>query len=282
MIVPAYRERGSDVREKLTRALQSCQNPKKVQAVVINAGGCERLEDEVECIKGWGDLRVVAFTSGGGRGPCLNFGAREATGVVYTFCHSDTTLPLNWDVKVRNALTKKHFDGTTRANSCAFSFGIDTSQAGLNGGPFPPGIKAVETTANLRTHMYSLPYGDQVISLPAVVFDYIGGFPDQCLMEDYELVSLLRRRSALLHKFGIKEKEGLIIIGGPPALCSPRRWQKFGVLYVTYMNSRLVNLYAGGLSPDDMFELYYGSPPQERSSEVAPWEEEMKEIRDCN
>jgi hypothetical protein len=101
-------------------------------------------------------------------------------------------------------------------------------------------------------------------------------------MEDYELVSLLRRRSALLHKFGIKEKEGLIIIGGPPALCSPRRWQQFGVLYVTFMNSKFVNLYVGGFSPDDMFQLYYSSPPPERSSEVAPWEEDEKEISDCN
>ena len=126
--------------------------------------------------------------------------------------------------------------------------------------------------------MYSLPYGDQVISVPAVVFDYVGGFPDQCLMEDYELVSLLRRRSALLPEFGIKELERLIIIGGPPALCSPRRWQKFGVLYVTYMNSKLVNLYAGGLSPDDMFQLYYSRPPPERNNEVAPWEKEMNEI----
>jgi hypothetical protein len=253
-----------------------------VQVIVVNAGACERLEEEVGCIQGWGDLRVVAFANGGGRGPCLNFGAREATGRLYTFCHSDTMLPLGWDAKIINALTKKHFDGTTRANSCAFSFGIDTSEVGLNGGPYPPGIKAVELTANMRTHMYSLPYGDQVISVPAVVFDYVGGFPDQCLMEDYELVSLLRRRSALLPKFGIKEMERIIIIGGAPALCSPRRWQKFGVLYVTYMNSKFVNLYASGLSPDDMFQLYYSRPPPKRNSEVAPWEEELNELSYCN
>ena len=43
-------------------------------------------------------------------------------GTVYTFCHSDTTLPLKWDVKIQTALS------TPTANACAFSFGIDTSQ----------------------------------------------------------------------------------------------------------------------------------------------------------
>jgi len=184
-------------RTKLTRwALQTCQNPKRVQVIlVINAGACESLEEEAGCTQRWGDLRVVAFANGGGLGPCLNFGTREATGHLYTFCHSDTMQLLGWDVKIMNALTKKHFDGTTRANSCAFSFGFYTSEVGLNGGPYPPGIKALETTANMRTHMYSLLYGDQVISVPAVVFDYVGGFLDRCLMEDYELVSLLPRKT---------------------------------------------------------------------------------------
>jgi hypothetical protein len=146
---------------------------------------------------------------------------------------------------------------------------------GLNGGPLPPGIKAVETTANWRTHMYSLPYGDQALSIPSVIFQYLGGFPDQCLMEDYELISLLRRRAALLPQWGVKEKEHIVIIGGTPALCSPRRWQKFGVLYVTFMNSRLVNLYASGNTPDSIFLHYYGLPPPHRSSSLAPWEEAL-------
>ena len=278
MIVPAYREKGMYVKQKLTAALQTCRSAAKVQVIVVNAGACELLEETVGSMQGWGDLKVVTFTSGGGRGPCLNFGAKEATGRLYTFCHSDTTLPLDWDIKIIEALDKNHNNGTTRANSCAFSFGIDTSETGLNGGPYPPGIKAVETTANLRTQMYSLPYGDQVLSVPAVVFDYLGGFPDQCLMEDYELISLLRRRAALLPKFCSQDKERLIIIKGPPALCSPRRWQKHGVLYVTFMNSKFVNLYAGGLSPDDLFRLYYGQPPPERTSPLAPWEEDSREL----
>ena len=67
------------------------------------------------------------------------------------------------------------------------------------------------------------------------------------------------------------------MIRGPPALCSPRRWQKFGVLYVTLMNSRLVNLYAGSMKvgPDDLFRQYYGKDPPIREFDCSPWEIEL-------
>ena len=276
LIVPVYRELGSDVKRKLTKALESCRHPKRIEVVVVDAGFNTHLELLLELQSGWGELRILPFTAGGGRGPCLNFGASQARGAIYTFCHSDTTLPDGWDGTIVDGLSDS--SSSCRANSCAFSFGIDTTHAGLNGGHFPPGIRAVELTANLRTHMYSLPYGDQVLSVPAAVFEYVGGYPDQCLMEDYELISLLRRRAALLHKFGIEEKDKLVILKGPPALCSPRRWQKFGVLYVTFMNSKFVNLYAGGMTPDAIFRLYYGQSGPARASELSPWEQAMNEL----
>lgn len=265
LIVPAYRERGMDVANKLRNALVSCQHPNKIQVIIVDAGSCPSLKEEMNSLQEcWGKLEIVTFQNGGGRGPCLNFGARHASGRVYTFCHSDTTLPPKWDIKIQTALSNPS------ANSCAFSFGIDTTGCSYP----PPGIKAVELSANIRTHLYSLPYGDQVLSVPSNVFDYVGGFPDQCLMEDYELVSLLRKRAAFGHKFAPlpDEKERLVIIPSPPALCSPRRWQQYGVLYVTYMNSKFVNLYASGLTPDGLFELYYQRPPPKRSSPLTPWE----------
>ena len=314
LIIPAFHEKGEHLLAKLSNALRSARGPHEIEVIVVDAGGCSDLDlllstssdgghenayDEKigdQSFKQWGRICIVEFQSGGGRGPCLNYGASSSTGRVLTFCHSDATLPRYWDDSIVSTLEHDGMDeeelarkGIARANSCAFAFGIDTSAEGLSM-PFahstkfyhPPGIRAVETTANIRTHLYSLPYGDQVISLHACVFHFLGGFPDQCLMEDYELVSLLRRRSALftppLSEFGnATNKEKLAIILGPPALCSPRRWQKFGVLFVTFMNSRLVNLYAGGmkLSPDDLFRLYYDREPPPRLSECSPWELDM-------
>lgn len=298
LVLPAFREDGKEICRKLTFARDSCVDCSRVEIILVDAGGCQNLDAVLETSptggqdghdnkeeKLWGCIKMVTFTGGGGRGPCLNFGAANAVGRILTFCHSDTRLPMEWDRSIVKAFHEedegrgtKNKKATVRSNSCAFAFGIDTSSAGLNGGPCPPGIKAVETTANLRTHLYSLPYGDQCLSVPSDVFHYVGGFPDQCLMEDYELVALLRKRSALLPKLGVAQRERLQIIGGPAALCSPRRWQKFGVLYVTWMNSKFVNLYAGGLHPDDLFRLYYGAPPPAREQEMSPWEVELQEL----
>lgn len=308
LILPAYNEKGSHLLCKLTKALERAKDPNEVEVVVVDAGGCSDLgmllslagrnsnnNEDGSNHNYWGQVSIFSFTSGGGRGPCLNFGASVATGRILTFCHSDTTLPHHWDERI--VLTLEHEGmnddelsrkGIARANSCVFSFGIDTSHEGLSM-PFlastksyyPPGIKAVQVTANLRNRLYSLPYGDQPLSMHACVFDFLGGFPDQCLMEDYELSSLLRRRAALFvppsNSSGGKVKERVLVIPGTPSLCSPRRWQKFGVLYVTYMNSKFVNLYAGTrrMGPDELFQLYYCSKPPTRDACDSPWEVEL-------
>ncbi len=314
IIMPAFYEKGSHLIAKLTKALETCNDPNEIEVVIVNAGGCTDLEKVVSLgsnEREFGKILVITFTAGGGRGPCLNFGAANATGRILTFCHADTTLPGDWDKSIVSTLEHDGMEdgdlfrmGKIRSNSCAFAFGIDTSPSGLampfaasssqSSSPttpyFPPGIRAVEATANLRTHLYSLPYGDQVLTLHACVFHFLGGFPDQCLMEDYELVSLLRQRAALLDgvypdgqmKLKRMPYEKVAIIPGPPALCSPRRWQKFGVMYTTFTNSRLVSLYAGvrKLSADELFQLYYGKDPPKRSSSDSPWELELKQLLD--
>jgi glycosyltransferase involved in cell wall biosynthesis len=228
--------------------------------------------------KKWGQVKIVEYLSQGGRGPCLNFGADHASGRIYAFLHSDTRLPAEWDLKLAGifdsdssssssssdddnnksvAKTNTHATATVRANSCAFGFGVDTTREGLNGGSCPPGIRAVEVGVNLRCQLWSLPYGDQCLCVPAAIFNYLGGYPNQCFMEDYEFIALLRKRVALLPAFGV-EGESLKIVPGAPALCSPRRWQKFGVLYVTFMNSKLIHLYASGRTPEEIYKQYYG------------------------
>ena len=333
LILPLYSETASYLRQKLKRALELCENPQSVEIIIVDAGECThdpiKLVDQLKAdsfqqlpsntntvaatvktnkktrtrTKSWGQVIYTRFTRGGGRGPCMNFGAASATGQIFTFCHADTTLPPRWDTNILHTLTNttttlkggnhlNHFTTNTskRASACAFSFGIDTSPIGLGASISntatndklvpPPGLNAVQFTANLRTHMYSLPYGDQAISLTSQIFHFLGGFPDQCLMEDYELVALLRKRASVVSKAitGVNHEESLAIIGGEPALCSPRRWQKFGVLYVTFMNSKFVNLYTGGMHPNDLYRLYYGKFPPKRKNDLSPWEIEMEKI----
>jgi hypothetical protein len=334
LVVPCYREHGPDVRRTLQHAQSMCAAPDRVQVVVVDAGKCTNLEENVllqhqssSSSSGtqtttvtattspkhqivWGELKLVSMAKqkAKGRGPALNFGAQHGSGVVYAFCHSDTKLPPNWDVKITQALLlplnnndncdddddddckgKATKITTPRANSCAFGFGIDTSPEGLKGAPrAPPGIRAIETTANLRCRLWSLPYGDQCLCLTASAFHYLGGFPHQCFMEDYELVALLRKRVMFLPRFvshtavsKAPPKEVLRILPGPPVLCSPRRWQNHGVLYVTYTNSQLVHRYVAGMSPSEIYRQYYNET-LEPDSLLSPWEKQVADILKTN
>ncbi len=51
--------------------------------------------------------------------------------------------------------------------------------------------KAVAAWANLRSRL-GLPYGDQGLLLPRALYQSVGGYPDQPLMEDVALARALR------------------------------------------------------------------------------------------
>ena len=142
-------------------------------------------------------LNVIDYTDGGGRGPCLNYGAFHSTGRILTFLHADTYLNTKgWNNAIIDTLFQKQKNNTTRITTtttcCAFSFAIEKKESSSRTPQKKgiPGITAIEYTANLRTKFFQLPYGDQCLSLPSSIFQSIGGYPDQCLFEDYELVRL--------------------------------------------------------------------------------------------
>ena len=326
IIMPAFNEDGKQLQQKLQIACDMAVEPQKIEVLLVDAGRCTNLNsiafdrnNNTTCTNGENSnnttngkdssnnntttttttqtkkfANIQCIPNGiGGRGPCLNLGAKYAQGRIYTFLHADTKLSKGWDVAIRKVFTttaESSFSSssssplsqtTTRigkrkvANSCAFSFAIDTPSSSKQEEIMPPGIRAIETTANLRTHWFSLPYGDQCISLPSYVFDYIGGFPDQCLMEDYELVKLLRMRCMQ------QDQKEYVAILDEKAYCSPRRWQTYGVLLVTYMNSHCVTLYSrGDYTADDIFKLYYrcGEAPPRCHPKYSPWEIELHEL----
>jgi hypothetical protein len=222
--------------------------------------------------------------------------SRRKRPLILTFLHADTLLPKDWDVHVQKALGLLNDDDSDSnglnamkvVQACAFSFGHDLSEEGLssfhNGSSndkndnassssslslslsrYPWGIRAVEWLGNLRASWACLPYGDHVISMPDVYFHYLGGFPDQPIMEDYELMDLLRKRALILNicnniNNGVGSvKEGIAIIPAQ-ARCSVRRWQKHGVVYTTLVNALIVHRYSrrrNAWTPDDVFDYYY-------------------------
>ena len=249
----------------------------------------------------WGELKVVTipFGEGGGRGKTLNVGAKHehATAPILTFLHADTMVPLGWDEKIKRALLL--FSSSSEIaeegyfpHACAFTMAIDdhkessfnrtttslSPSSSQSPSPStlptsspsksePPGLLGAEWLGVLRCHC-GLPYGDSVLSFSRPMFDYMGGYPEQPLMEDYEVMDWLRLRSILLStiykmtKGNSKENtksirgEGLVLLRDR-AKCSPRRWKKYGVAYTSLVNAICIFRYHGKAAAEDLFEFYY-------------------------
>jgi len=242
---------------------------------------------ELESI--WGELKVVTipFGQGGGRGPTLNIGAGRATAPILTFLHSDTLMPVGWDEKIKEALMPSSKDRRKTSfeesfpHACAFTMAIDDGTKCSNPttklSPAPiasqqwktPGLLGAEWLGVLRCNC-GLPYGDSVLSFSRPIFDYMGGYPDQPLMEDYEAMDWLRLRSVLLstiHKLTPKEHEMSHLVGvtrgehlvllKDRAWCSPRRWNKYGVAYTSLINAVCILRYRRKATTEDLFDFYY-------------------------
>lgn len=260
LIVPAFRENGSNIARVLTWALEKCQDPSRVQVIIVDAGQCVDLEPHIlnkqqHAERKWGETKKVKYTGGGGRGPSQNFGVDHAGGRILTFLHCDTLIPFHWDRKIKDALFNQ--SSLDKVQACAFCYGHDTSDIGLDQSrPYPWGIRSVWFLANLRAFWFNLPYGDHIISIPAAYFRYMGGFPMQKIMEDYDLMDLLRQRAKTPEL-----QECWRIIGPPTGRCSVRRWQTFGVAYVTLVNALIVYRYSRrSWTADEVFDYYYKRP----------------------
>ena len=90
------------------------------------------------------------------------------------------------------------------------------------------------------------------LSFTRPMFDYIGGYPEQPLIEDYEVTEWLRLRSVLLSTIYnsnsnsnnniISRAEHLVLLRDR-AKCSPRRRQKYGVAYTSLVDALCICRY---------------------------------------
>mmetsp|Transcript_9598 Transcript_9598/g.19871 ORF Transcript_9598/g.19871 Transcript_9598/m.19871 type:complete len:574 (+) Transcript_9598:41-1762(+) len=291
LIIPMYRERITDIASTLHKAFERCTgDPKKIQVVVAHAEskpndvGNSFLREQLllqeqqqseshkkTSVSIWGELKVVTipFGQGGGRGRTLNIGAGRATAPILTFLHADTLMPIGWDKKVKGALMTTSCEESF-AHACAFTMAIDDentcsySTTPESTDSQPPGLLGAEWLGVLRCNC-GLPYGDSVLSFGRPIFDYMGGYPDQPLMEDYEVMDWLRLRSVLLttiHELsdnsdaGVTRGEHLVLLKDR-AWCSPRRWNKYGVAYTSLINAVCILRYRNKATTEELFDFYY-------------------------
>lgn len=179
------------------------------------------------------DLADIACVGPQGRARQMNAGAAACRADLLLFLHADTRLPHDADVLLRRALQGSRDWGR-------FDVAIDSPR---------PLMRVVEALMNLRSRWTGVATGDQAIFVRKDLFDRIGGFPDQPLMEDIALSTWLKRH-------------------GPPACLrervttSARRWERHGPWRTILLMWRLRAAYFLGADPAKLALRYgYRAPP---------------------
>lgn len=219
VIIPTFNEE-----HPLPSTLAAVQRGAPHEIIVTDGGSTDRT---AAIARGH---EAIFLSSPPGRARQMNRGAAIATGEYLLFLHADTLLPPDFPRFVRQTLAQPGVVGG------AFKFAI--------AGEFP-GRRLIERGTNRRACRSQLPYGDQGLFVSRAVFDRVGGFPDQPIMEDYAFVKRLQRL-------------GRIAMAPATAVTSGRRWQRRGALGTTLLNQLIVLGYRLGVSPVRLARWYRG------------------------
>ena len=162
-----------------------------------------------------------------GRARQMNAGAAAARGDVLLFLHADTRLPEAADAALHEAVARGAAWGR-------FDVRIDGR---------PRMLRLVAALMNQRSRLTGIATGDQAIFVRCDLFQRIGGFPDQPLMEDIEIS---RRLRALARPCCLRQR----------VVTSGRRWESRGVWRTIFLMWRLRWRYWRGESAQTLAEAY--------------------------
>ena len=193
-----------------------------VEVIVVDG----KSQDSTLSIARTAGVRTIVVL--GGRSVQMNAGAEIASANILLFLHVDTNLPTNFvELIIQTLKQPKTIAG-------AFELGIEGKDRSL---------RWIEILVKMRSHLFSLPYGDQAIFITKQVFTELGGFSQIPIMEDFELIQRLKSR-------------GQIAIAPGKVVTSGRRWQKLGVWKTTLVNQLVIAGYYLGISPNKLNRFY--------------------------
>ncbi len=207
------------------------------------------LDDQLRALQGLPDVRIV-FVDGGsdddtvarirqagfeciehapGRATQMNAGAalcREAD--VLCFLHADTMLTAEHLADIRDvmgepAIAGGRFDVRLSGSSMAF--------------------RLIERLMNWRSRLTRISTGDQAMFVRRKMFEWLGGFPEQPLMEDIELSRRLKR-------------VGKIACLPRPVVTSGRRWERHGIGRTVLLMWKLRLYYRLGVPVEKLAAMY--------------------------
>lgn len=209
------------------------------EVVVVDGGSADgTLEAARAAMPG-----AVCLEAGRGRARQMNAGARASTGEVLLFLHADTHLPPAGLEAVRAALR----DPDAVAGCFRTTFALDDG-ARDGAGPTPPFgpfgrafMGLWEARLWMRWHRFA--FGDRALFVRREAFEAVGGFPDQPIFEDLDLVRALRRR-------------GRFVFLEAAVTTSPRRFRRHGAVRQQLRNLALWTGWTLGVAPERLKRFY--------------------------
>ncbi len=170
--------------------------------------------------------QIISATRG--RALQMNAGAAAARGDILLFLHADCRLPMAADGLI--------IDGLTRAQKTWGRFDVDLR------GPHPL-LRVIGAAMNLRSRLTGISTGDQGLFVTRTLFEAVGKFPLQPLMEDVAITTQIKRFGPplnLRHRMAV----------------SGRRWEKHGVVRTIVLMWRLRFQYWLGADPVKLAQAY--------------------------
>lgn len=213
-------------------------NPAPYQVILVDGGSTdnsvaiakeliESLIDSSPSVISGQVIDWQIIESAAGRALQMNAGAELAMGDVLLCLHADTQLPNHAIADITSAVRQAAWG--------RFDVRLDSSAWML---------KVVSQMINWRSRFSGIATGDQAIFIKKPLFEQLGGYPQQPLMEDIELCKRLKA------------------VGKPACLrskviTSARRWQQYGTWRTIGLMWHLRFDYWRGVSADNIKQRYY-------------------------
>lgn len=179
---------------------------------------------------------VKFLSSKRGRALQMNAGAAIARCRYLLFLHADTQLPEEFSAS---------FDSITSLDAEWGRFDVSLSASPATTTCLQRyAFSVISWFMNKRSRLTGIATGDQAIFVKRSVFESIGGYREQPLMEDIELCKQLKQIAPPLSLRAA-------------VFPSARKWQSKGVIATTWLMWRLRAQYFFGASPESIVKQYY-------------------------